>query len=124
MGNVYSAYYNYYLDFGYWGILCAGVMSLVLAIVYRKMLKSQFWKTGKLDWGIIFYSWLIPFCFMCFFANQFWGYFSIEGVIKNLLWWWLILYYIQGKEGNQWNSDVELQNQDYTSVENVNPNEV
>lgn len=97
LGNVYSAYYNYYLDFGYWGILCAGLMSFFLAIIYRKMLESQFWGTGRIDFGLIFYSWLIPYAFLCFFANEFWGYFSIEGMIKSLLLFWLILLYLQGK---------------------------
>jgi len=98
LGNVYSAYYNYYLDFGYWGILCAGLMSFFLAIIYRKMLQSKFWKTGKIDFGLIFYSWFIPYAFLCFFANEFWGYFSIEGMLKNLLLFWLFLFYLQGKE--------------------------
>ena len=101
LGNVYSAYYNYYLDFGYWGIICAGIMSFVLAIMYRKVLKSNFWETGRIDFGLIFYSWLIPYAFLCFFANAFWGFFSIEGVIKSLLMFWLILFYLQGKESFQ-----------------------
>lgn len=101
LGNVYSAYYNYYLDFGYWGIICAGVMSFVLAIIYRKVLKSKYWETGQIDFGLIFYSWLIPFAFLCFFANEFWGFFSIERVIKSLLLFWFILFYLQGKESLQ-----------------------
>ena len=118
LGNVYSAYYNYYLDFGYWGIICAGVMSFVLAIVYRKMQESTFWETGLLNWGPILYSWLIPFAFLCFFANEFWGTFSIEGVIKALLWWWIILVFFQGNVMSQEDEII----QDETCVENSNSN--
>lgn len=123
LGNVYSAYYNYYLDFGYWGIICAGVMALVLAIVYRKMLGSQFWETGLLDFGVLLYSWLIPFAFLSFFANQFWGTFSIEGVIKTLLIWWLVIYYLQGKGFLQRYISVEPNNLNDRNVERYNLNE-
>lgn len=119
LGNVYSAYYNYYLDFGYWGIICAGVMSFVLAVVYRRMRESTFWETGLLNWGPILYSWLIPFTFMCFFANEFWGTFSVEGIIKSLLWWWLIVYYLQGNMMSQEDESI----QDNTCVEECNSNE-
>lgn len=98
LGNVYSTYYNYFLDFGYWGIFCSGAMAFVLAILYRKMLRSIFWKTGQLDWGILLYSWLIPFAFLSFFSNAFWGFFSIEATIKDLLLFWLILHYLQGQK--------------------------
>ena len=114
LGNVYSAYYNYYLDFGYWGILCAGAMAFVLVIIYRKMLNSQFWETGKLDFGLILYAWLIPFAFLCFFANEFWGFFSIEGSIKSLLLFWLIIFYLQGKELTMNNKRIMSQDMDNT----------
>ena len=124
LGNVYTTYYNYHVDFGYWGILCAGAMSLILSILYRKMLKSQFWRTGRLDLWIITYSWILSTAFLCFFANLFWGDIAIISVVKSLIMWWFMIFYLQGWRMSTRNNDIVPHNQDDTSVENVNPNEV
>lgn len=115
LGNVYSAYYNYYADFGYWGILCAGGMAFILALLYRKTLKSNFWETGRLNFWILFYSWLLSSAFLCFFANQFWGGLTIVDPIKNMIVWWVMIYYLQGKDNNI----VVRQNMDDITTENL-----
>lgn len=115
LGNVYSTYYNYYADFGYWGILWAGGMSFILALLYRKMLNSHFWETGRLNFWILFYSWLVSSAFLCFFANQFWGSLNLVDPIKNTIIWWMMILYLQGPKVNY--SMKALNNEDENSAE-------
>lgn len=103
LGNMYTTYYNYILDFGYWGaIICAGFMSIIVAFLYRKVITSKYWLTGHLDLWMLFFSSHIPAaCFLSFFGNHFFGSFTIQKIIKELVVWWVLIYYFQRWNGVQ-----------------------
>lgn len=96
LGNVYSAYYNYLADFGYYGVLCAGLMSLLFALFYRKMINSSFWENGHLDLWVAYYSYASASAFLCFFANHYLGSITLPALIRNLIFWWVLILYFQG----------------------------
>ena len=93
LGNVYTTYYNFILDFGFLGaLICTGVMSLIASFFYRKSVISRFWQTGRLDLWIA--------CFLSFFANKFFEGFTISGTIKQLIVWWILIIFLQGRKRN------------------------
>ena len=99
LGNVYTTYYNFILDFGIWGaVLFTGVMALIAAFLYRKVINSCFWKNGRLDLWVIFYASLVPSaCFLSFFSCKFFESFSFTGVGRDMLYCWIVAYFLQGK---------------------------
>lgn len=100
LGNVYTTYQDYYIDFRYWGIWLAGLMSLVTAFFYRKAICSHFWENGRMTLGILFYAYIANMPLLCFFANQFWGKFTINGEVKTIIYWGIMIIYLQGYRNN------------------------
>lgn len=100
LGNVYTTYFNNILDFGYAGtIVWTGFLAWVIALLYRKVLKSSFWSNGRLDLWILFYAINIPAaCFLSFFANKLTETFTISGTIRGLLYWWFLIIFFQGRK--------------------------
>ncbi|MBQ6965924.1 MAG: oligosaccharide repeat unit polymerase [Bacteroidaceae bacterium] len=102
LGNVYTTYYNFILDFGFLGaLICTGVMSLIASFFYRKSVISRFWQTGRLDLWIVYFGFYMPAaCFLSFFANKFFEGFTISGTIKQLIVWWILIIFLQGRKRN------------------------
>ncbi|MCH5174680.1 MAG: oligosaccharide repeat unit polymerase [Prevotellaceae bacterium] len=99
LGNVYTTYYNFILDFGYIGaILCTGLMAFIASFFYRKVITSKFWHNGRLDlWMLFFASYMPAACFLSFFSNKFFESFTIHKTIKQLIVWWLLILVFQGR---------------------------
>lgn len=98
LGNVYTCYYDYTIDFGIWGaLLVAGVMSFITSLFYRKTITSNFFKTGKVNLWMAYYTSKIPgVCILSFFSNKLFADFVIIGTIKTIIFWMLLsafLYY-------------------------------
>lgn len=68
LGNVYTTYYNFLLDFGCVGtIFVTGIMSLITVYFYRKTIMSRFWQNGKLSIIMLFFGSHFPnACFQSF----------------------------------------------------------
>lgn len=100
LGNVYTTYYNFILDFGYWGaVVWTGFMSLIASLFYRKTILSGFWKKGRLDFWILFYGSFMPAaCFLSFFSDKFFESFSVSKTIKQLIVWWFLILFFQGRK--------------------------
>lgn len=98
LGNVYTTYYNFLLDFGYIGaIFLAGVMSAITSMFYRKTIKSDFWNNGKMNIWILFYGSYMPMaCFLSYFSNKMFESITISGVIRNLVIWYLLILFFNG----------------------------
>ena len=99
LGNVYTTYYHFILDFGYIGaILCTGFMALIASFFYRKVVTSKFWHNGRLDlWMLFFASYMPAACFLSFFSNKFFESLTINKTIKQLLVWWILILIFQGR---------------------------
>lgn len=100
LGNVYSTYQDYYIDLKYYGLIFAGLMSLLMSLCYRNALTSHFWYDGRLSVGLLFYAYISHMPLMCFFANQFWGKFTINNEFFNLISWYLLILYLQGHKAD------------------------
>jgi len=98
LGNVYTTYYNFILDFGILGaVLFTGFMSWLCALLYRKTITSNFWITGRPDLWMLFCVYKVPgACFLSFFANKFFEDFTLIGTLKMLFFWWLIIIFLHG----------------------------
>lgn len=100
LGNVYSTYQDYYIDFKYYGILLAGLMSLFVVFIYKRAVISHFWKDGRLSIWVMLYAYISHMPFLSFFANQFWGKISLLGDVYNVLYWFLLIIFMQGSKTN------------------------
>lgn len=100
LGNVYSTYQDYYIDFKYYGILLAGLMSLFVAFLYKRAIISHYWKDGRLSIWVLLYAYISHMPFLCFFANQFWGKITLKGDAFNILYWFLLIVFMQGYKTN------------------------
>lgn len=100
LGNVYTTYFNYILDFGIIGaVLVAGIMALICSFLYRKATTSAFWRTGYPNLWLVYFIYKVPgACFLSFFANKFFEGVTLSGTLKTLLYWWIIILFLYGRE--------------------------
>lgn len=103
LGNVGSCYTTYYDDLGYGGIIMIFLFSALMYLLYRKVLMNSFYIDGRLNLWIIFYVWLAYTPFMSFFAEEFFRRFTIEGLIRYLFYWWLMIIFLQGTKKTYFN---------------------
>lgn len=96
LGNVYTAFQNYFMDLGYFAFVACIIMSLILSFVFRKALQTNFWRTGKLNYWILLYSLLIYTSFMSFFSEMFFARLSIKSIFSSLVYWSIVMIYLQG----------------------------
>ncbi|MBR1521897.1 MAG: oligosaccharide repeat unit polymerase [Bacteroidaceae bacterium] len=97
LGNVYTTYLNFILDFGFWGaIIFVGAMAWICSFLYRKSVASSFWKTGRVNLWLLFFVFKVPgACFLSFFANKFFEDILIIGTFRTLIYWWLLILFLQ-----------------------------
>ena len=100
LGNVYTVYYNFILDFGYWGaIIWTAFTSFIISFFYRKVLNSKFWDTGRPDlWMMYFLANIPTACFLAFFSNRLYESIAISSTIRSLFYWWLLILLFCGRE--------------------------
>lgn len=71
MGNVYTTYYNFYYDFGFWGcIILISIIAVYYCYTYRK-LKSKTSKKKVVDFQLIIYAYLFNDLIMLPFSSRF-----------------------------------------------------
>ena len=103
LGNVASCYATYYDDLEYGGLILVLFFSAFMYLLYRRTLNNNFFINGRLNLWIIFYVWLAYTPFMSFFAEVFFSRFTIEGLIRYLFYWWLIIIFLQGTKKTYFN---------------------
>ena len=71
MGNVYTTYYNFYYDFGFWGcIVLISIIAVYYCYAYRK-LKAKTNKKKVVDFQLIIYAYLFKDLIMLPFSSRF-----------------------------------------------------
>ena len=100
LGNVYTTYFNYILDFGTWGAtLFSGFMAWLCAYLYRKTVISSLWSTGRLDLWLLFFVYKVPgACLLSFFSNKFFEDITVIGTFRTLVYWSILIFLFQGKK--------------------------
>lgn len=96
LGNVYTTYFNFILDFGIFGaILFTGLMGGICAFLYRKCVASVFWESGRLNLWLLYFVYKVPgACILSFFANKFFEDIVIIGTIRTLIYWSLLMFFL------------------------------
>ncbi len=100
LGNVYTTYFNFILDFGVFGaILFTGFMAWLCAFLYRKSVFSFFWLTGRLNLWLLYFVYKVPgACILSFFANKFFENISVMGTLRTLAYWMVLVFLFQGRD--------------------------
>lgn len=90
LGNVYTAYFNYYHDGGIIGvILFTGIMAIILQFMFWNTVNNMRKKTINIH--MIIYSLAISACMFSFFAERFYDYIIDYQVLKRILFYWIVL---------------------------------
>ena len=100
LGNVYTTYYNYWLDFGCFGLLCVVLVAFFMSFLYHEMINSIFWVDGRLSLWICIYSYMSVVSFLSFFSEQFFSHLPILAIIRMPLYWLIMIIYFQGYKNN------------------------
>lgn len=98
LGNVYTAFQNYYIDFGFSGtmVVCffiGGIMELL----YLKVLQGNSMRSGLLTWKTYLYALVVPSMFMSFFSESFFQGFSSIGTHQFWMSYIILFYLFYGK---------------------------
>lgn len=111
LGNVYTTYYNFILDFGFLGaVLFTGFMSWICVFLYRKTIISPFWLTGRPNLWMVFFVFKVPgACFLSFFANKFFESITFTWTPIMLLYWWALIVFLQGNDNQFSPSDSSIE---------------
>ena len=71
LGNVYTMFYFFIIDFGYLGIVpCTGIMAVFYMVVYKMICQKQVYRQ-KFSYSLFFFGYLINDLIMAFFSNRF-----------------------------------------------------
>lgn len=112
LGNVYTTYYNFFVDWGAFGaVLLAGFISLITAFFYRKTVTSEFWCNGQMNiWMLWYGSYMPQACFLSFFANKMFESITLFAIIRNLILWSALILFFNGKFRAFWSEAYETKN--------------
>lgn len=89
LGNVYSAYRNWYADFGFKGtILLQSIFSIFFNIYYYKLRGTRYYDKHKL--GVILYGYMASCIFLHPIDDEFYRYTISIGFLVYLLIFWVI----------------------------------
>lgn len=85
LGNVYTTFYAYIYDFGYFGeFVLVFVMAFISQLIYEKTKES---KKNRISLSILMYSFISNMLIMSFFSNKFYENIFSTIFIKNILIW-------------------------------------
>ncbi|MEW4410961.1 O-antigen polymerase [Clostridium sp. AN503] len=93
LGNVYTAFKDYYNDFGYVGIIfCNGFIAFFLQYLYEKikMKKFIYRNTMSVSFELLIYAYLFFAMAFTFFSNKFYEAITITFVERIFFWWVLV----------------------------------
>lgn len=89
LGNVYTCFYNYYMDFGIFGvILFSSISGLISEYIYRKA------KNSNNTILLVIYSYIGACLIFCFFGNRFFDNLLSAGFIRFLIWIFIDMVFI------------------------------
>lgn len=84
LGNVYTCFYNYFVDFGYLGVVIfSSVSGGISQYVYRK---AKYASDKAIDFSLIIYSYIASTLFFCFFGSRFFSNVFSAGFIRLVIW--------------------------------------
>lgn len=90
LGNVFTAYKNFIMDFGVGGsLLCIAMMSLIVSWLYERTKKIKVNKFTKIDWVKILYSYLVVSVGFTFFSDKFFESVTVT-LLERIVTWGLI----------------------------------
>ena len=94
LGNVCTTFYPYYLDFGYTGVyICTFIFGSFSQFVFVKSKKNEE-KNYRFNFWLILYSYLFYCIFMSFFSNKFYEMFFNIKILKILIVWIFLKWFI------------------------------
>jgi oligosaccharide repeat unit polymerase len=92
LGNVYTCFYNYFMDFGYLGVVFfSSISGCVSEYVYKKAKISS---NKSIDIWLIIYAYIAASLVFCFFGSRFYSNLMSAGFIRLLIWSFLIKIYL------------------------------
>lgn len=88
LGNVGSAFYSYYYDFGMSGVIILSlIMGLISQYIYEKCKKAKYEKFPNIY--ILTYSYIYPTLFFSFFSNKFYELCLTPAFFEYVLCWFI-----------------------------------
>ena len=91
LGNVYTTFYQYIYDYGYWGVVfCVAIMAFILQLVYEFCLKLK--SKSEPSILIILYGYMFSSIVFSFFSNKFYEQNFSNILIYNIVIWTVIKY--------------------------------
>lgn len=85
LGNVYTTYYPFLLDFKYGGLMLVILASLIINVLYKRI--HNVFKRNRININLsfLFFSYFIGRVFLMFFSNNFYEGIAIEGIIRIII---------------------------------------
>lgn len=91
LGNVYTTFYPYIYDFGYFGVVSlTAVMGLISSGIYQKVLKTGY--DYKPNRYVLMYGFLLPTLAMSFFSNKFYEKLFNPSFMYTFIFWIVFEY--------------------------------
>ena len=89
LGNVYTTYYPFLLDFKYGGLMLVILASLIINVLYKRI--HNVFKRNRININLsfLFFSYFIGRVFLMFFSNNFYEGIAIEGIIRIIIFWYV-----------------------------------
>lgn len=107
LGNVYTCYYNYWIDWGMLGvIILTVVMAVIIQLIFFKA-KDEIEK-GKITLWPILYAYIFYSCFFSFFANKFYGEIVNLFFVKMVLSIWIAKMFFINTSINRIDGRIKL----------------
>lgn len=93
LGNVYTAFYAYIMDFGYIGfIILTSLFAFIAQLLYEYISEEK--KTQIINFRIILNSYMLFLVIFSFFGERFFAYTMNISLIKYILIWKLMIWYV------------------------------
>ena len=85
LGNVYTTFSTWYVDFGFWGVVILSAMSMISSLLYKKSINSNFCKYPNISLQV--YGYISSTLLLSFYADKFYSHvFTSSFVIYIMLW--------------------------------------
>lgn len=105
LGNVYTCYGNFYLDFGIGGLFFVALMIFLCCLFYKKMCNSYTFITGIPNVWCFLFANFSGLLFLEFFHEQFFAI-DFESLIRKLIYVYFAFLFLYGRKVklNFWNN--------------------
>lgn len=92
LGNVYTCFYQYIYDFGYWGLILTLFFAYFVTKLWKKTISAR--GSDKYFYIAMFGLFVYPLLFS-FFSNEFYQTFASPAFVWNIILWKIELYFIK-----------------------------